>query len=102
MPRTDVEMEKTNNVVNVNVLGRDYPVKCTESEAIELKKVEKSLNQQLNQYRLKYVQLDKQDCLSMALIENLMEKFQSQKGEVEDQCNQTIDRLEGLLAPHIS
>ena len=50
MPRTDVEMEKTNNVVNVNVLGRDYPVKCTESEAIELKKVEKSLNQQLNQY----------------------------------------------------
>lgn len=102
MPRTDVEMEKTNNVVNVNVLGRDYPVKCTESEAIELKKVEKSLNQQLNQYRLKYVQLDKQDCLSMALIENLMEKFQSQKGGLEDQCNQTIDRLEDLLAPHTS
>lgn len=93
-------MSKEYNVVNVNVLGRDYPVKCSESEAEELKKVEKELNRQLNQYRLKYVQLDKQDCLSMALIENLMDTFQSQQEELEVTCHETIDRLEALLAPY--
>ncbi len=94
-------MDKTYNVVNVNVLGRDYPVKCTESEAEELRKVEKSLDQQLKQYRLKYVQLDKQDCLSMALIENLMDAFQSQKEGTEEEIHQKLDRLEELVAPHI-
>ncbi len=95
-------MKKTHNVVNVNVLGREYPVKCTESEAEELRKVEISLNRQLNQYRLKYVQLDKQDCLSMALIENLMDTFQSHQEEIETQCMEKIDRLEELLLPHLS
>lgn len=95
-------MAKTQHVVNVNVLGRDYPVKCSESEAEELKQVEVRLNRQLNQYRLKYVQLDKQDCLSMALIENLMEAFQSQQEELLSLCNKKIDRLEELLLPHLS
>lgn len=95
-------MAKTQKVVNVNVLGRDYPVKCSESEAEELKQVEIRLNRQLNQYRLKYVQLDKQDCLSMALIENLMEAFQSQQEEMISRCNLKIDRLEELLEPHLS
>ena len=95
-------MAKTQNVVNINVLGRDYPVKCSESEAEELKQVEIRLNRQLNQYRIKYVQLDKQDCLSMALIENLMEAFQSQQEELLSLCNKKIDRLEELLLPHLS
>ena len=95
-------MEKPYDVVNVNVLGRDYPVKCTSSEAEELKQVEKNLNKQLNQYRLKYVQLDKQDCLSMALIENLMETFQSQQDGVEAKCLEKLDRLEEMLTPHLS
>ena len=95
-------MGKTHNVVNINVLGRQYPVKCTESEAEELRKVEHSLNRQLNQYRLKYVQLDKQDCLSMALIENLMDAFQSHQEEFETKCMKKIDHLEELLLPHLS
>lgn len=94
-------MEKVYDVVNVNVLGRDYPVKCTAEEAVKLKEVEKSLNQQLNQYRLKYVQLDKQDCLSMALIENLMETFQSQQEETEAKCMNKLESLEEILAPHL-
>ena len=88
-------------VVNVNVLGRDYPVKCTEKEAEELKEVEKQLNRQLNQYRLKYVQLDKQDCLSMALIENLMNTFQSREESLEMECMDRIAQLESLLEPHL-
>jgi len=94
-------MEEPYEVVNVNVLGRDYPVKCRDNEAEELKKVEKTLNRQLNQYRLKYVQLDKQDCLSMALIENVMESFSSQKDTVEKECLERIDRLQDRLTPYL-
>ena len=95
-------MSDSYDVVNVNVLGRDYPVKCSQSEAVELQKVESRINQQLNQYRLKYVQLDKQDCLSMALIENLMEKWQASDGALLDECHHKIDRLEALIASHLS
>ncbi len=95
-------MSEEFSVVNVNVLGRDYPVKCTPVEAEALKKVEKELGQQLNQYRLKYVQLDKQDCLSMALIETRMEEMPSKENELINECISTIDHLESMLAPFIS
>ena len=94
-------MEDVYEVVNVNVLGRDYPVKCRGNEAEELRKVEKQLNRQLNQYRQKYVQLDKQDCLSMALIENVMESFSSQVESAEKQCIQRLDDLLEQLTPYL-
>ncbi len=56
-------------VVNLNIQGRNYPVKCNEEEAIRLKSLEKSINDRLQFFKLEYAQLDKQDCLSMALIE---------------------------------
>lgn len=95
-------MQEQNNVVNINVLGRDYPVKCTKEEAEELRTVEKKLNAQLNQYRLKYAQLDKQDCLSMALIENHVDTLSASKDSIEATCMDKIDRLEALIAEHIS
>jgi len=95
-------MDERTDVVHVNVLGRDYPVKCTTDEGKQLKGVEKDINRQLNQYRLKYVQLDTQDCLSMALIENLMEKWQTSDGALLDECHHKIDRLEALIASHLS
>jgi len=95
-------MDERKDVVHVNVLGRDYPVKCTSEEGEKLKGVEKDIYRQLNQYRLKYVRLDTQDCLSMALIENLMEKWQSADGESLEECHHKIDRLEALMAPHLS
>ncbi len=62
-------MTNTFKVVNLNIHGRNYPVKCNEQEAIRLKSLEKSINERLQFFKLEYAQLDKQDCLSMALIE---------------------------------
>ena len=95
-------MSDSYDVVNVNVLGRDYPVKCTKSEAEELQEVESRINLQLNQYRLKYVQLDKQDCLSMALIENQMDSLPSKEETDYNECITILDRLEQLVSEHIS
>ena len=85
------------STVKITIEGRKYPVKCTLEEAKELKKVEKSLQQQLTQYRLKYAQLDKQDCLSMALIENQMEQLVSRSSAQMDECLAKLGQLESLL-----
>lgn len=94
-------MKADHIVVNINIQGRDYPVRCTPAEAEELQSVEKELNEQLNKYRLKYAQLDKQDCLSMALIENQMNVLQSNKDDMRNQCITKLDNIETLILNHL-
>lgn len=95
-------MPKGQKVVNINVLGRDYPVKCSEQEEKELLEIEEKLKRQLNQYRLKYERLDNQDCLSMALIEVLMDGRQSSQGEVLETSMRKVDRLQSILIEALS
>lgn len=95
-------MDKKFKAVNINVMGRNYPVKCTPEEEDQLISVEERLKQQLNQYRLKYEQLDTQDCLSMALIENQMEALESVKSHTEQANIDKIERLQQELLHHIS
>lgn len=56
--------------MEVAILNRRYPLKGSDKDQAALTELEQNLNQQLKQYKLKYEQLDNQDCLSMALIEN--------------------------------
>lgn len=96
-------MKRTSKkVFNVNVMGRNYPVKCTEEEEKDLIIVEDQLKQQLNNYRLKYEQLDTQDCLSMALIENQMNAFSSVQADKDKALTKRIDRLQEELSAHLS
>lgn len=90
------------STVTITLEGRKYPVKCTAEEAVELKQVEKMLQRQLTQYRLKYAQLDKQDCLSMALIENQVESLSTRSAGLFDDCIEKLDYLESLLDARIS
>jgi len=94
--------QKPKKVFNVNVMGRTYPVKCTAEEEKDLTRVEEQLKQQLNQYRLKYEQLDTQDCLSMALIENQMNAFQSVQDDKDSALVKRLDLVQQELLQHIS
>jgi len=96
-------MKRTSKkVFTVNIMGRNYPVKCTEEEEKDLIRVEEQLKQQLNNYRLKYEQLDIQDCLSMALIENQMNAFNSVQADRDKALVKRIDRLQEELSETIS
>ncbi len=86
---------------NINIMGRDYPVKCTSEEEHLLIHIERDLKQQLNQYRLKYEQLDIQDCLSMALIENQLAARQSAQNTSEQPYFDRIDKLTHKLMQHL-
>ena len=95
-------MAKEQKIVNINVLGRDYPVKCSDQEEKELLDIEAKLDKQLTQYRLKYERLDNHDCLSMALIQILMDGRQSAQGAVIKANIKKVDRLQSLLAEALS
>lgn len=84
--------------VVITLFGREYPVKCTEEESIKLKQAEKALIQQLNSYRIKYAQLDDQDCLSMALIENELKLLGIGESERKLEIISKLDRLDELLS----
>ncbi|MEL6390462.1 MAG: cell division protein ZapA [Bacteroidota bacterium] len=87
--------------VILNVLGRDYPVKCSDDEHKQLMAVESRLDRQLSQYRLKYEQLDHQDCLSMALIEILMDRAGSTEGKLVEEHRDKLDQLASLLSAEL-
>jgi cell division protein ZapA (FtsZ GTPase activity inhibitor) len=63
-------MNKEEQPMEVAILGRKYPLKASDKDKTVLIELEQVLNHQLKEYKLKYEQLDNQDCLSMALIEN--------------------------------
>ncbi len=68
-----------NNRSEVKILGRSYPIKSEllDSEAAE--QLSKEIQNQVNRYKMTYVDLDNQDCLVMALIENYLDNHSDQK-----------------------
>lgn len=95
-------MAKDTHVYHLNILGREYPIKCSQQEEIELKEIEEALKMRLSQYRLKYEKLDNQDVLSMALIEILMDHRQSAQAESMTSSMDKLDRIHSLLQDSIS
>jgi cell division protein ZapA (FtsZ GTPase activity inhibitor) len=80
--------------IEINIYGRTYPLKSSASQETQMRSIEKSINFQLSQYKMKYEQLDKQDCLSMALIESKLESIENNVNLPADDL--VIDRLVGL------
>lgn len=78
--------------IEITIYGRAYPLKSTASQETRLRSIEESINHQLNEYKLKYQQLDKQDCLSMSLIENKLESMDEM-----DNLEQSQKALEKLI-----
>ena len=64
MAEQEIELKK----LTIVIAGRSFPVKVTKEEALILPKLEKTLNDQIRQIQLSYIDRDIQDCLSMVLL----------------------------------
>lgn len=83
--------------VEFNILGRVYPVNSKELDGEKVEIVSTYINRQISQYKIKYAQLDNQDCLSMALIEKYLDdKGDNQKSEEQYIVNK-LDKLSQLI-----
>ncbi len=94
-------MKNKSQIVELSILGRTYPVKIGEGQRSELMAIEKEIQNQLNQYKIRYENIDHQDCLSMALIETRVDGTKSIDPD-EQVMITDLRRIEALLDASLS
>lgn len=93
--------------VNINLCGRNYPVRIDSHEKEALDKAIGLLNERIKLYEKNYPATDKQDQLSMTLIQLALqfhksenqklqqsEEFAAQMGETEQYLSQYLETIE--------
>lgn len=63
-------MDNENEMISITVLiaGRPYPLRINKADEPSIRTIVKEINNQVNNFQLKYTTKDKQDCLSMAAL----------------------------------
>ena len=90
-------MPKKDSRVEFNILGRVYPVNSKDLDSEKVEEVSSFINHQISQYKIRYAQLDNQDCLSMALIEKYLDTQGNDQEVKIKNVNDKLDELNHLL-----
>lgn len=65
--------------INVNLADRIYPLRIDRNEEESIRKAAKIINDKVAQYKQKYISKDIQDCLAMATLQFVIQKFDTEK-----------------------
>jgi len=65
--------------ININIADRLYPLRIERDEEEGIRRAAKIINDKVAQYKQKYVSKDVQDCLAMATLQFVMQKFDTEK-----------------------
>lgn len=87
--------------IEVMIAGRAFPLKVTEEEAAIVLQVTEEINEKIRNLQNTYLQKDKQDCLSMALLTYALETAKlkhelsglQELREISDQLENSILRI---------
>ena len=84
--------------IEINIASRKFPLKVTDAEESAVREIEKDLNRRIQEFQLKYKDMDKLDCVLMTLVSLAFEKNDKDK-EVhkESEIKEQLDRLNALL-----
>ena len=77
--------------ININIADRSYPLRIDRNEEEDIRKAAKIINEKVSQYKQKYTSKDLQDCLAMATLQFVIQKFDSEK---RIDGNALVDELE--------
>jgi len=64
--------------INIIIADRSYPLRIARNEEESIRKAAKIINDKVAQYKQKYVSKDLQDCLSMATLQFVIQKFDTE------------------------
>jgi cell division protein ZapA len=89
--------------IEVTIAGRSFPLKVTDEEETLVLRVAEEINEKVRNLQNTYLQRDKQDCLSMALLTYALETAKlkndltglSDLQEITDQIEHSILRISG-------
>jgi cell division protein ZapA len=87
--------------IEVMIAGRSFPLKVTEEEEAIVLQVTEEINEKVQNLQSTYLQKDKQDCLSMALLTYALETAKLKRElaglnelrEISDQIENSIHRI---------
>ena len=84
--------------IEVMIAGRSFPLKVTEDEEAIIMEIAEEINEKVRNLQNTYLQKDKQDCLSMALLTYALETAKLKNALTElDELNQVADQIESSI-----
>ena len=84
--------------ININIADRLYPLRIDRKEEESIRKAAKIINDKVVQYKQRYPSKDIQDCLSMATLQFVIQKFDSEKQIENSPVVEELEHLNDFLA----
>ncbi|MCE1198936.1 MAG: cell division protein ZapA [Marinilabiliales bacterium] len=87
--------------ININIADRMYPLRIERSEEESIRKAAKIINDKVVQYKQRYQSKDIQDCLAMATLQFVLQKFDNEKQSESSPVVDELERMNDFLAEFI-
>ena len=83
--------------ININIADRLYPLRIDLKEEENIRKAAKIINDKVAQYKQKYISKDLQDCLAMATLQFVIQKFDTERKIDNSQLVEELEVMNDFL-----
>jgi cell division protein ZapA (FtsZ GTPase activity inhibitor) len=87
--------------ININIADRMYPLRIERNEEENIRRAAKIINDKVVQYKQRYPSKDIQDCLAMATLQFVIQKFDNEKQIEYSLIVEELERMNDFLAEFI-
>ena len=87
--------------INVNIAERMYPLRVDRKDEESIRKAAKIINDKVIQYKQKYASKEVQDCLAMASLQFVIQKFDTEQRNDLSGMVEEVERMNDYLAEFI-
>lgn len=89
--------DKENISISVHIAGRSYPLKVKETDADIIKGIADQVNEKVGYFQRTYVNRDKQDCLSMAVLTFAVDYHRLKEKMNSSNISEKVEKLDKML-----
>jgi cell division protein ZapA len=87
--------------ININIADRMYPLRIDRKEEESIRRAAKIINDKVVQYKQRYPLKDIQDCLAMATLQFVIQKFDSDRQMEYSPVVEELEHMNDFLAEYI-
>jgi cell division protein ZapA len=87
--------------INVNIADRMYPLRIDRKDEENIRKAAKIINDKVVQYKQRYASKDVQDCLAMATLQFVIQKFDNEQRNDLSPLVGELEQMNDYLAEFI-
>ena len=87
--------------ININIADRMYPLRIERKEEESIRRAAKIINDKVVQYKQRYPSKDIQDCLAMATLQFVIQKFDNEKQSEYSPIVEELEHMNDFLAEFI-